>query len=128
MKNHVKIKMLLATLIVLVMNPVLFSQVWKVNGNSISTGKYLGTNNNQSLVMKTNNIERMRISAAGNVGIGTTNPLHALEVYGKGNGLVYLSTATSGSDRNPGLELRGVANNAICYIDFTNGSTSTSGC
>lgn len=56
---------------------------WLTTGNSISGGAYLGTNNNSDLVIKTNNAERMRIdSASGNVGIGSSNPLNTLTVYG----------------------------------------------
>ncbi len=56
---------------------------WTTSGNSITGGSYLGTNNNRDLVIKTNSAERMRIdSTTGNVGIGTSNPLNTLTVYG----------------------------------------------
>jgi len=37
---------------------------------------------NNDLLFGTNNLERMRITSAGRVGIGTTNPLNALDVRG----------------------------------------------
>jgi len=56
---------------------------WQTTGNSITGGSYLGTSNNRDLVIKTNSNERMRIdSFTGNVGIGTSNPLSTLSVYG----------------------------------------------
>jgi hypothetical protein len=42
----------------------------------------IGTTSNYSLPFITNNIERLRISADGNVGIGTNNPTEKLSVNG----------------------------------------------
>jgi hypothetical protein len=45
--------------------------VWHMNGNSATdTSSFIGTTNGQSLVFKSNNIERLRISDNGFVGIG----------------------------------------------------------
>jgi hypothetical protein len=70
---------------------------------------------------------RFYISPDGKVGIGTTAPTHKLEIYGADASLVLLSTATTGIDRNMGIELRTTAPDGVTYIDFTKGSTSTIG-
>ncbi|MBI1926135.1 hypothetical protein HYR99_18020 [Candidatus Poribacteria bacterium] len=57
-------------------------QYWKLLGNAIQSGHFLGTTNNLDLVFKTNKVEALRITAAGNVGIGTTSPLERLDVAG----------------------------------------------
>jgi hypothetical protein len=53
--------------------------VWNLDGNSVASLQTLGPTSNFDLPFITNNIERMRIGNAGNVGIGTstfnvTNP------------------------------------------------------
>jgi hypothetical protein len=50
--------------------------------------------NNAALVFGTNNTDRMRIDGAGHVGIGTPNPLHALDVVGDAN---FSGTVTGGN-------------------------------
>lgn len=48
---------------------------WDVTGNSgVKDGSFLGTTDATDLVMKTNNIERMRIKAGGAVGVHTNAP------------------------------------------------------
>jgi trimeric autotransporter adhesin len=44
------------------------------NGNSFGTLASLGTNDNQDLVIKTNNTEQIRVLANGSVGFGTNTP------------------------------------------------------
>lgn len=55
---------------------------WLQGGNILtnSTTEYLGTQNNQDLSIRTNNQERMRILAAGQVGIGTNLPQAMLHI------------------------------------------------
>lgn len=54
--------------------------VWKLDGNLTTAIRSLGTKSNFALPIITNNVERMRIAATGEVGIGTTAPTNKLTV------------------------------------------------
>lgn len=60
---------------------------WLVSGNSGTdpSNNFLGTSDNQPLVIKTNNAERLRVNANGNVGIGTPNPNRSLTIANTSN-------------------------------------------
>ncbi|GAB4450514.1 MAG: hypothetical protein OHK0036_09320 [Bacteroidia bacterium] len=65
---------------------VMFSQSqnwWRTNGNTPQSTDYLGTSNNSPLIIKTNNIERLRIAPNGFVGIANSNPQYVLDVGGR---------------------------------------------
>ena len=62
-------------------------------------GNRLWNSDNSALRFATNNTERMRITSAGDVGIGTTNPGRQLEL--RGQGVIRLNAISSGS---PGLD------------------------
>jgi hypothetical protein len=49
---------------------------------------YIGTGDNYSYAFRTNNIERMLISALGNVGIGTSDPLVSLDIRTSNNSVI----------------------------------------
>jgi hypothetical protein len=66
---------------------------------------------------------RLFLQPGGNVGIGTVDPKHRLEIHGEDNALVIVSDATSGLARNVGVELRATAADGVTYIDFTKGNT-----
>jgi hypothetical protein len=57
---------------------------WQLTGNSGTNPatNFLGTTDNQPLVIRTNNTERMRVTAAGSVGIGTNAPLATTDIRG----------------------------------------------
>ncbi|MFT3932332.1 MAG: hypothetical protein QM726_01855 [Chitinophagaceae bacterium] len=48
------------------------SSSWLLGGNAVSTMKNFGTTDNNHLPFITNNVERMRLSNTGNLGVGTT--------------------------------------------------------
>lgn len=64
-----------------------FSQNWSLTGNSGTTPptNFIGTTDSKPLIFKTNKIERMRILATGNIGIGIAKPLQILHVNGNIN-------------------------------------------
>ncbi len=69
------------------------AQAWLLKGNTATTTNYLGTNNAQDLVFKTNGVENMRIlNTNGNVGIGTTTPAFRLHVPAGYIGTDYINT------------------------------------
>ena len=71
---------------------------WGLGGNAgTSAGtNFVGTTDNQALVFKTNNAERLRIDAGGNVGIGTASPLAGFKL--DVNGLVRMTPGGSGGE------------------------------
>ena len=86
----------------------------------------IGTVTNAPLVIGTNNAERMRITAAGNVGIGTTNPASLFTVNGMArvtNGANYLTFNADGGSvmGDPLAGLSAVANQPLrIYTNTTN--------
>lgn len=57
---------------------------WSLTGNTGTnpTTNFIGTTDSQHLIIKTNNAERMRITSAGNIGIGTNASLEKLHISG----------------------------------------------
>jgi hypothetical protein len=73
---------------------IIGENAWLLIGNSGTspTTNFLGTIDNEDLVFKTNNTEEARITASGNVGIGTSTPAALLEVEGS-----FLAQGTNGA-------------------------------
>lgn len=68
---------------------------WSLTGNANTNSgvNFLGTRDDNPLIIKTNNAESMRIISNGNVGIGNTTPGTKLEV---GGGDIYVNNSANG--------------------------------
>ncbi|HXB45477.1 MAG TPA: hypothetical protein VNV85_15535, partial [Puia sp.] len=55
---------------------------WEFGGNTVPSVQTIGTNSNFDLPFITNNTEKMRLSASGNLGIETNSPNSTLDVSG----------------------------------------------
>jgi|SRR5690554_6659420 len=58
------------------------NETWGTQGNSADSSSFIGTTNDACLRFRSNNIERVRISHDGKVGIGVDNPVEKLDVDG----------------------------------------------
>jgi hypothetical protein len=55
---------------------------WLLTGNTLTGTEFLGSLNAFDFIVKTNNIERWRVTSGGNMGIGTIAPTEKLQVTG----------------------------------------------
>ena len=75
----------------------------QLGAESGGTG-YVGTYSNNALAFRINDSERMRISTSGYVGIGTTNPLTAVQTGGTGaNSWVWFNPNANGVSPNASI-------------------------
>jgi|GEM_PF-6251337 hypothetical protein len=103
---------------------------WLRTGNAGTTPSthFVGTTDNNALAIRTNNAERMRISNAGNVGIGTAAPQASLHVEGnmrltntpEYSGANVLVVDNSG---NIGVAAPEAPINKVLYVQSTSGQT-----
>ncbi|MCE2962868.1 MAG: tail fiber domain-containing protein [Chitinophagales bacterium] len=92
---------------------------WTLNGNTlVDTFKFIGTKNNENFKIRTNNIERMRVTNNGNVGIGTTNPQARIDVDFASNTKTTLKL-TNGGGMGKALEINaGSPQNGYSIVDI----------
>jgi hypothetical protein len=113
------------------------TQTWLLAGNAAASTNFIGTTNAIDFVTKTNNIERARVTSAGNFGIGsavfnTTNPEKLLVdagatsynvISGKGNLNNYLQLNIQNSNAGTLASSDVVAtadngNESVNYVDM----------
>jgi len=92
------------------------SELWFGDAADSDVGKIDYDHANNSMAITTNAVERMRINALGNVGIGTTSPLTSLEV--KKDNAPSIITITGG------LNTQTTLGNEIGSIDFKSNDAS----
>lgn len=82
------------------------SDYWTTRGNFLTAApdQFLGTRDNHALVVKTNNVERMRLTTTGRLGIGTNEPQQQLEVVH--------------SDESGGINIRNARNDANAHSEI----------
>lgn len=69
---------------------------WNLGGNALAGSEFLGSTNAEDLVFRTNNVERMRITAGGRVGIGTNTPVTDFNVDAE-DGIMMTGTLGAGA-------------------------------
>ncbi|MBA3987452.1 MAG: hypothetical protein H0X63_12985 [Flavobacteriales bacterium] len=116
-------KIKIVTFSLLLASSSLFAQ-WQLTGNTLLGTEYLGTNNNQPLRLYTNLTERMTITSTGLVGIGTTNPIHKLDIN---DGNINLVTSTRGYMINKRFVLWHNGNASNIYLGDNAGNATSTG-
>lgn len=98
---------------------------WTILGNAGTTAatNFIGTTDANDWVVKTNNVEQMRVLSTGNVGIGLTVPLAKLHVQITGIGAAIRGTNTGfgsgylGYSTNISLGAFGITPGAVIYSE-----------
>jgi hypothetical protein len=74
---------------------------------------------NAAILFDTNNAERMRITGAGDVGIGTSSPANTLQVDAAGGGVIRISRLSASATNNMQLQHDGT-NGSIVVVGANN--------
>lgn len=106
---------------------------WNYGGNAVSPAQNFGTTSNADLPVITNNVERMRLLAGGNLGIGTSaasTTLHIKSTTANQSGvrienLTSTSPVTAGAG-GLGVDAQGVVVRTAAAPIFYNGGTVVS--
>ena len=87
---------------------------WRLTGNSGTTPNtnFIGTTDTQDWVIKTDNIERMRVMANGNVGVGTSSPNSKLDLQG------HLTLSDNSDFRRFKIEMEGLVDSTIPFTNI----------
>ena len=98
-----------------------------IAGVATSLGNgYMGMSSNHPLAIVTNGAERMRVTADGNVGIGTTSPVTKLEVYNATEDRHFLAVGAAPSinfgNTNSGPSYYGTVGLATATNNFIQGA------
>jgi hypothetical protein len=100
---------------------------WELVGNSGTNpaNNYLGTNDNNPLVIRTNNLERARVSANGSVGINNNNPNPAamLDIVSSDKGIMIPRVALT--SRLVAAPVVNPTNSLLIYNTANAGSANT---
>ncbi|MEC4005325.1 tail fiber domain-containing protein [Flavobacterium sp. SUN052] len=110
----------------------LFDKVgWDLNGNSgVTASNFIGSINAADLILKTTNSEKMRITSAGNVGVGDASPASLFTV---GNGDLFQIQSTGhaqgifGTAASPTFSFVGNTNSGMFRNALNEISFSTAG-
>jgi len=83
------------------------SNDWALLGNAgtVANTNFVGTTDAVDFVTRTNNTEKMRVTSAGNVGIGTTTPISRLSIGG--NTTIGATYAPTNAAPTNGLRVEG---------------------
>jgi hypothetical protein len=94
---------------------------WQLGGNSKTNPPtdFLGTTDNQPLVVKTDDTERLRVAANGNIGIGLTTPFNPLH-FAAGKAL-RMEGGTGPTDTTVYFSFGGNGTFGIDAVDVPNG-------
>ena len=84
------------------------------NGATNAQSGYIGYDSSSNMGLFTNDTERMRITSAGNVGIGTNSPFDNLTVSSPSYRGLSLTTTTAGN--RPTVSFINTSGNDSCYI------------
>lgn len=99
---------------------------WSLLGNAGTNPatNFIGTTDNQALTIRTNNVERMRLGANGNVSIGTTSMPYRFNVETNDVNVMGLFRNTNAAGWS-GLHFHNLNSTGQAHFGFANASTAT---